>query len=275
MPRKTARPHGPADGDLGGTRLIETLLAGWRALARIDVDGFALLRSRGVTKRADSVVPLAPPSDPTALAGALETIEQLAAASGGSPVHRLFEIEGIDHTGVRAALESRGFAPSAPTAILHRALESPGRVDPRARAAVGAPPREWLDQHWLLAPRPEDGARATIAEIMSGTPAVYIALHEAGREDALAVGRAALVPHRRGAVAVLDAIAVDQERRREGLGRATVQSLLALAAQQGASRAILEVESSNAPALGLYRSERFRPLGTYAYFSLPGHGGRP
>ena len=74
---------------------------------------------------------------------------------------------------------------------------------------------------------------------------------------------------------MLDAIAVDQERRREGLGRATVQSLLALAAQQGASRAILEVESSNAPALGLYRSERFRPLGTYAYFSLPGHGGRP
>src|SRR5690606_39784216 len=85
---------------------------------------------------------------------------------------------------------------------------------------------------WRLAPRPEDGARETLREIMAGAPAIYLALTDPASREIVAVGRAALVPHRRRTIAVLDQIAVDPGRRREGLGRAVVRSLLSLAAEE-------------------------------------------
>jgi GNAT superfamily N-acetyltransferase len=251
---------------------VETLLGGWRALSRLEVDGFALLRSRGVTRRGHSVVPLAPPVDPAALSAALDRIEGLCAAAGESPTYRLFVGEGIDHEPVRAALTGRGFVEGERVHLLHRPLDAARPApDPRAEVAVGAPTAPWLDASWRLAPRPEEGARETLRELMAGTPAIYLALAEStgptptGR--ALAVGRAALVPHRRRTVAVLDQIAVDPERRRQGLGRACVDSLLALAAVQGADLAVLEVEDSNTAARSLYRGAGFRPVGEYRYLA--------
>lgn len=196
------RPRTSTVPALTGTALVEALLGGWRALSRLDVDGFAVLRSRGVTRRANSVVPLDPPVEPEALTAALTRIESLLAAAGETPVVRLFTAEGLDHAPVRAALEQRGYAPGA-----------------------------------------------------------------SGPDQTLAVGRAALVPHRRRTLAVLDQIAVDPDRRREGLGRATVRTLLSLAVVQGADSALLEVEESNAAARGLYRAEGFRPAGEYCYLT--------
>ena len=106
---------------------------------------------------------------------------------------------------------------------------------------------------------------------MAGTPALYLSLDDpdsAAREP-VAVGRAALVPHRRRTIAVLDQIAVDPERRREGLGRAVVRSLLSFAAVQGAELALLEVETGNTAARALYRAERFTPTGGYRYLTRP------
>ena len=85
MASRTRRPASPA---LTGTALVETLLGGWRALSRLEVDGFAVLRSRGVTRRANSVVPLDPPVEPEALTAALTRIESLLAAAGETPVFR-------------------------------------------------------------------------------------------------------------------------------------------------------------------------------------------
>jgi ribosomal protein S18 acetylase RimI-like enzyme len=155
--------------------------------------------------------------------------------------------------------------------VLHRSLaEHRAAPDPRAAITVGAPPADWLEASWHLAPRAEDGARETLRDLMAGTPALYVALAEKGASGpsrTLAVGRAALVPHRRRTVAVLDQIAVDPDRRREGLGRAMVRTLLSLAVVQGADSALLEVEDSNAAARGLYRAEGFRAAGEYRYLT--------
>ena len=94
MASRTRRPASPA---LTGTALVETLLGGWRALSRLEVDGFAVLRSRGVTRRANSVVPLEPSSDPAAPDAAVTRIEGLLGAAGERPVFRLFTGEGLDH----------------------------------------------------------------------------------------------------------------------------------------------------------------------------------
>lgn len=267
MPKRSRPTSSPA---LAGSALLETLLGGWRALSRLEVDGFAVLRSRGVTRRANSVVPLDPPSDPAALEAAVTRIEGLLGAAGERPTARLFTGEGIDHEPVRAALSQRGYEAGAPVHVLQRShADHRTAPDPRAAITVGAPAEDWLEASWRLAPRPEDGARETLREIMAGTPATYLALHDPDSREIVAVGRAALVPHRRRSIAVLDQIAVDPERRRQGLGRACVDSLLSLAAVQGADLALLEVETGNAAARGLCKATGFRAAGEYRYLTRP------
>ena len=267
MPKRSRPTSSPA---LASTALLEALLGGWRALTRLEVDGFALQRSRGVTRRANSVVPIDPPTAPDSLDAALTRIEGLLATAGESPTFRLFSADGLDHEPVRAALEQRAYAAGPPVHVLLRPLADRHTApDPRAAITVGSPPENWLEASWRLAPRPEDGARETLREIMAGTPAIYLALTDSASREIVAVGRAALVPHRRRTIAVLDQIAVDPGRRREGLGRAVVRSLLSLAAVQGADLAVLEVETGNTAARALYRSEGFTPCGEYRYLTRP------
>ncbi|MGY5764869.1 GNAT family N-acetyltransferase [Brachybacterium sp. DNPG3] len=288
---RSPRRGGPARSaasPLRGTRLVETLLAGWRPLARMDVDGFAVLRSRGVTRRANSVVPIDVPADPAALAAAVDRVEQLLALTGDAPIFRIFSPEivgGADgHAdgagdGAWSPLESlladRGYAAEGLSAVLELPLD-PQRTpapDARARLEVGTPGEAWEEAAWRLAPRPEADARATLHDIMAGTPAVHVALEDEERRladgRALAVGRAAIVPVGRTSAAVLDRIAVDPEHRREGLGTAVCRSLLAGAAVQGAERALLEVEDGNAAALGLYRRLGMHRIGEYRYRVRP------
>ena len=269
MPKRSCPTSSPA---LAGTALLEALLGGWRALSRLEVDGFAVLRSRGVTRRANSVVPIDPPTDTAALDAALTRIESLLGVAGETPTFRLFTADGLDHEPVRAALAERGYDENAPVHILLRPLADLRTApDPRAAITVGAPPENWLEASWRLAPRPEDGARETLREIMAATPAIYLALTDpaSASRETVAVGRAALVPHRRRTIAVLDQIAVDPGRRQEGLGRAVVRSLLSLAAVQGADLALLEVETGNTAARALYRGEGFTPCGEYRYLTRP------
>ncbi len=56
-------------------------------------------------------------------------------------------------------------------------------------------------------------------------------------------------------------IAVFPEYRNQGIGRALVRSLLETARKEGYEFLSLEVRPSNLPAVGLYRSEGFEPVG--------------
>jgi ribosomal-protein-alanine N-acetyltransferase len=65
-------------------------------------------------------------------------------------------------------------------------------------------------------------------------------------------------------------LAVHPEHRRRGLGRRTLDLVLALAARRGAQRAHLEVRAGNAAALGLYLSRGFELAGVRrGYYSRP------
>lgn len=265
MPKRSRRPSSPSS-DIDGSALVESLLGGWRALARLDVDGFALLRSRGVTRRANSIVPIDPPAEPAALAAAVERLEGLAEAAGQAPTFRLFTAPRLEHGPLRELLLARGYVPEGHTLVQQRELPAAGTAPhPGARILVGGPDEDWLAASWRLSPRSEEGARETTRDLMAGTPAVYVSLPSADGAANAAVGRAALVTQGRRTVAVLDAIAVDPAHRRQGLGRAVVDSLLALASVQGAGHALLEVEEHNAAARALYRGAGFRAGGEYHY----------
>lgn len=274
--KRSHRTAQPASTPLGATALIETLLGGWRPLARLDADGFAILRSRGVTRRANSIVPIDPPRDPRVLSAALDRVTSLAGATGDPVLVRVLPENG--HGPVDAALADRGFTVEAPCDILERAPGQTSPVpDPRARIRTGPLPEDWFDAAWRLAPRDGDGARETLHDILAGTPAVHVAIDAEdderdgvdGRgirpESTIAVGRAALVARGRTRTAVLNEIAVDPDRRRTGLGTAIVSTLLAAASVQGAERDLLEVEVENPAAAALYERTGFRRIGGYHY----------
>ena len=258
---------------LSGVPLLETLVAGWRPLQRLDADGFAILRSRGITRRAHSILALDVPTDPAALEAALDRVETLVAMTGEEPVHRILD----DHApALEEMLAARGREPAGYSEIWELPLTGARlpQPDPAAVIATGALDEDWFEAAFRLAPREGDHARATLHDILAGTPAIQLRLHAEG--SAVAAGRAALVEAGKRSTAVLNMLAVDPEHRRHGLGRALSSTLLALAQVQGASRALLEVEAENTPARALYRDLGFRRIAGYHYLvrdaSPPGSG---
>jgi ribosomal protein S18 acetylase RimI-like enzyme len=57
--------------------------------------------------------------------------------------------------------------------------------------------------------------------------------------------------------------------RRQGLAQDIVAALLAGAREAGASRAYLQVEAPNAPAIALYERYGFRTVFAYSYWDRP------
>ena len=254
----------PALRPLTGHRLGEALLAGWRPLQRLDADGFALLRSRGVTRRAHSIVALDAPTSEQELRTALERVESLVSMTGERPVHRI--LEGVTPGALDGMLAARGDPLVGRSEILELPLSgSLPRPHPSAVISTGALDEDWFRTAWRLAPRDGEGARETMHDILAGTPSIQVRLPAPGGGGDAAAGRAALVTAGKETVAVLNMIAVAPEHRRRGLGRALSGTLLALAEVQGARRALLEVEEGSTPARRLYRDLGFRRIGGYHY----------
>lgn len=271
MTRRTRRPSSPQSlRPLSGTRLAETLIAAWQPLQRLDVSGFAVLRSRGVTKRANSIVALEPPAAGDELAAALETVEALVATAGESPVHRI--LEGVTPDALEELLAARGDESVGASEILELPLGGTlPRPHPSAEITTGALDEDWFEAYWRIGARAGEDARATVHDILAGTPAIQVTLPVDG-EPGAAAGRAALVTAGKETVAVLNCLHVDPAQRRRGLGRALSATLIALSEVQGAGRVLLEVESDNTPARTLYRSLGFRRVGGYHYRVRTGAG---
>lgn len=262
MTRRTASPASTPH-PLTGARLAEALIAGWRPLQRLEVGGFALLRSRGITRRAHSIVALDPPTSPDELAAALAQVESLVTMAGERPTHRIFDGA---HSALDELLAARGDAIVGRSEVWQLPLTGTlPRPHASAMIATGTLDEGWFEAAWRLAPRDGVAARETLRHILSGTPAIQVRLSTQDGATVAAVGRAALVKDGKETLVVLNMIAVDPERRRQGLARAVSETLLALAAVQGARRALLEVEADNAPALALYRGLGFRRISGYHY----------
>ena len=78
-------------------------------------------------------------------------------------------------------------------------------------------------------------------------------------EDGRAVGCAALLPLADGGFEV-GRMAVSEDHRGGGVGRALLQTCVETASALGAPRLYLEASSVLAPALSLYRSMGFKPM---------------
>ncbi|GIH76364.1 GNAT family N-acetyltransferase [Planobispora longispora] len=230
----------------------------WPAFERVERDGWTLRTADGVTKRANSVLPLGAPADPEAAVGRAEEFY----ASRGQPC--VFSIGRGATAGLDALLDARGYRLVDPTLVMTAPLagavadrseggadgESPGT---EVRFAT-APGREWMDVWWSVDGRYGPG-RDTVMRILTGVPAVYASL------DGEAVGRGVSQGEWFGVYCMAT---LPHARRRGHAGR-LLDALLSHGREQGAEQAYLVVVEANTAARSLYERLGFTVAGRYHY----------
>jgi ribosomal protein S18 acetylase RimI-like enzyme len=234
----------------------------------VRVGGWAVARSGGGTRRANSASALGP--DATLDAATVSAIDALYAEVGLPTIVRVTTLT----PGADAMLDAAGFAPAeGATRTLARLFPGDGRdpdgkADATTRSAPhdrpptgprpspgngevmlgSAPDTAWIAVRRRLSLAEGRGADDQVAPALRlAVPAVFARMGDA------AVAYAAFVD----GVAVIEAVAVDPARRREGLARTMLAALLDRARDAGMDLAALQVMADNAPAIALYRALGF------------------
>jgi ribosomal protein S18 acetylase RimI-like enzyme len=110
---------------------------------------------------------------------------------------------------------------------------------------------------------PEDAAERMGAFHRITRPRVFASIDE--EEEPVAIGGSAIEGDWAGVFGMRTLAAF----RRQGLAQDIVAALLAGAREAGASRAYLQVEAPNAPAIALYERYGFRTVFAYSYWDRP------
>ena len=229
--------------------LLERLAAdAWPALEQVEVDGWRLRASAGVTRRANSALPL---SD----ALPVEAVVDFYRSRGLPPIVQVSD----DVTD--GALAALGW---------QRDIDVEVMTGPVADGSTSAVVADRADAEWLACLWDVD-ARGGLEQLevvrrmldAIAVPAAYASVRRDGRT--LAVGRG--VAHE-GHLGVFS-MAVRPAARRRGLGREVLQALRTWALGHGAHTAYLQVFDGNAAARALYGSEGFSTSYRYHYRALP------
>jgi ribosomal protein S18 acetylase RimI-like enzyme len=228
----------------GFDRLVDEA---WPAPYVEDIGGWRLRYADGVTKRANSVWPVAEPAD---AGGAIAAVERFYAERGLPAVFSLSaesRPEGLD-----GLLAARGYARVEPTLVM---TAEPDHAGPAVRGVeiTEEPSAGWLDLWWSVDGRHGSGLGAA-REIMTGVPAWYVSAGDA-------VGRG--VPQ--GDWMGIYCMAVAPHARRRGLARNVLRALLGLGREHGVRAAYLAVTAHNTAARTLYASAGFEIAGGYHY----------
>jgi ribosomal protein S18 acetylase RimI-like enzyme len=233
-------------------------LTAWPALTSRAYDGWLLRFASGRSRRANSVNPVRRGALP--LIEKIPVCEQAFRAEGLPPVFRIPSI--TPEHGLDDALAARGYRKGGKTSI--RLCDLAGLAESGGATLTDMPTGAWLDTFARF-----DGMSAAECAahraIVAATPydMAFGAVHDEGAITA--VGAAVLQDR----FVYLNSIATDVSRRRRGLGRNVVVSLLAWAKQRGAAFAYLPVDKSNVAGLALYNSLGFRTeLYRYHYRAL-------
>lgn len=261
--RSSPRPAGaasPSCSCAGPGALVEH--ATWPPPRVVDVDGWRVGLSGGVTRRAGSTLALGDVPD---LRATLDRVEALYRADGVPAVVRVGDPG--NPAGLAAELDARGYGVASVTDVLVRDLEPAGGSPEHGAAdrpglhvrVAPAPDDAWLDL-WLGG---KGGDPTTSRTIVTGAPAQY--LTAADDEGDVAVLRAAPA----GDWVALSCLQVVPRARRRGVARTLTLHALAHAAATGSTRAFLQVEEHNAAARTLYAALGFRHAHRYAYRVQP------
>jgi ribosomal protein S18 acetylase RimI-like enzyme len=239
--------------------LIEELAANAvPAAVSQEIDGWRLRFSSGVTRRANSVY--------AARHGGLPGLDEKIAAAEAfyrrrGLVCRFQLCPASRPTELDATLGARGYSTTTPTFV------QTGPLSSMLKLAVGmGQVSEQFDESWLAAyiegegetDQRKIGARRAMLQRV-GPPAGFAATAVEGRLAAVAFGVV-----ERGWLGIFS-VATSPPFRGRGLAAATLGELATWAEGRGATRAYLQVLSTNAPALRLYEKLGFATSYQYWY----------
>jgi GNAT superfamily N-acetyltransferase len=192
--------------------------------------------------------------------GLIARIEAAYRAKGMSPVFRLPEVEGL--SSLAEALTERGYVPTQPTQVMRADLARVAEVaDPGPGMLLERPDEAWASVFLGEGFDPEDGAQR-VAVLSNSPGAVFAAVRD--ETGTHAVGVLSLAE----GWASLHGMRTRRDRRGQGLAGQVVARLAHAALERGATKAFLQVETGNAPALALYGRAGFAPLWRYHYWRL-------
>lgn len=238
---------------------------GWKALEEEVVDGWMCRFSDGVTRRANSVLPL---GEPAGIAAAIAVIERFYAARGLPAVFQI-SADSLPRD-LDDVLAKRGYAADSPTVVQLLGKESlavfAGVPADRRVVLSDRPSPEWLQVHWDVEGPQESAKQEANRKILENTPSVYAALVVGERIESVA--RMALVADLGG----IYCVATRPESRSRGYARTVVGALLAEAARRLLEGVWLQVVESNTTAGRLYASLGFETVSRYHYRSKALHG---
>jgi GNAT superfamily N-acetyltransferase len=229
--------------------LLERVAAdAWPALEEVEVDGWRLRASAGVTRRANSALPLS---------GALpvEAVVNFYRSREMPPVVQVSDAATDD------ALAALGWQRD----IAVEVMTSPVPVGASTAVVITEPDEQWLDCWWAVDGRGGPVQLVVARQMLSRitAPAAYASVVRDGRT--VAVGRAVAQEGQLG----IFSMAVRPEVRRRGLGREILQALATWGVEQAAKTAYLQVFDGNVEARSLYASAGFSTAHHYHYRSLP------
>jgi ribosomal protein S18 acetylase RimI-like enzyme len=226
----------------------------WPATESVENSGWLMRASGGVTNRANSVLPLAANLEAGSLTDFTEklaatqdfyqkrnlpTIYQLALPTWQVLYDKLSSIGAVEKIRANTMVTDLASAEQRLTAGFE--IEQSSQFN-----------NEWLELH------PTPG----IEKILSGCDATYLTILKKGQtigtcRIALAKGWSSITR-----------VYVHKDFRGQGLGKAIVSAALQASFEQGATKAVLQVEANNAIAIGVYESLGFNFHHEYSYLEL-------
>jgi N-acetylglutamate synthase len=243
--------------------LIETIehhsATAWPALHVTQHHGWELRRSPSLgSRRVNSLNPVLP--EPGRFADVVSEAKALLRESGSLLHVRMLPLADQDAYRV---LKDKGLVPQGETTVETLALAESIPPDPRV-ALSDAPSYAWLDAYMVADNHDVAEREALYIALQSvSVPQAFALVIE--EDEPLAVGRGVVSD---GLLGIFH-IATRADRRRSGLGRAIVATLIDWGKRQGAAQAYLQVITQNRPARALYHSVGFKPCYTYDYWTVP------
>lgn len=243
-------------------------LVSWPALEEQRIAGWLLRASDGYTRRTNSA------NTAGAHTGQLEDdlplIERFFTQRGLPPTLRLLSTP--DDLAIDRMLAQRGYRLCEdPCSVMARSLASDALASPSSSDSSGSLHQlallpdagTWLREFVRI--KDDDGPHQKIhlAMLRALTHPTAFALVRANNGEALACGLGVVAGKHLGLFDIATALA----HRRQGLGTALCEGLMAWARDQGAHTAYLQVVADNHQAVELYRRLGFQELYRYWYRS--------
>ena len=226
----------------------------WPATENIENSGWLMRAAGGVTNRANSVLPLAASLE----AGALNNFaEKLALAQDFYCERNLPTIFQVALPTWQLLSDKLGSMGAIETLRGNTMVADLTSAKPKMPAGIEIVQSDQFNDDWL-GTQPTPG----IEKILSGCAATYLRLVSNGQT--VAVCRIALA----NGWSSITRVYVHQDFRGKGLGKTIMAAALESSFEQGATKAVLQVEANNAIAIGVYESLGFNFHHEYSYLEL-------